>query len=156
MSSRIEQSIDLDVPVHTAYNQWTQFESFPHFMDGVDSVRQIDDTRSHWVTKVGGVRREFDAEVTEQYPDKLIAWTSTGGSVVHAGVVTFEGRGLDDTRVTIRLEWEPTGITEKVGSAMGAPERQVRSDATRFKEFIERRGVETGEWRGTVDNTIER
>ena len=150
--SFVTQSVDVHVPLATAYNQWTQFESFPEFMDGVESVKQIDDTRSHWVTKVGGVRREFDAEITEQHPDKLIAWTSIGGDTMHAGVVTFERLGQRDTRVTVRLEWEPSGLTEKVGNAVGADERQVKSDATRFKDFIEIRGVPTGEWRGTINN----
>ena len=148
--STVTESVDVHVPVHTAYNQWTQFESFPQFMNGVESIRQIDDKRTHWVTKVGGVKREFDAEITEQHPDERIAWKSTGGDSKHAGVVTFHRLGEQDTRVTIQLDWDPEGLTEKVGSAVGVDDRQVKADAKRFKEFIEDRGRETGAWRGDV------
>ena len=147
--STVTESVDVHVPVHTAYNQWTQFESFPHFMNGVEAIRQIDDRHLHWVTKVAGVKREFDTEITEQHPDERIAWKSTGGPK-HAGVVTFHRLGEQDTRVTIQLDWEPEGVTEKVGSAVGADDRQVKADAKRFKEFIEHRGSETGAWRGDV------
>jgi uncharacterized membrane protein len=148
--STVTESVDVHVPVHTAYNQWTQFESFPHFMEGVESIRQLDDRHTHWVTKVAGARREFDAEITEQHPDERIAWKSTSGDTKHAGVVTFHRLGDSDTRVTIQLDWEPQGLTEKVGSAVGVDDRQVKADAKRFKEFIEERGQETGEWRGDV------
>jgi uncharacterized membrane protein len=148
--STVTESVDVHVPVHTAYNQWTQFESYPHFMNGVEAISQIDDRRTHWVTKVGGVKREFDAEITEQHPDERIAWKSTGGDTKHAGVVTFHRLGDQDTRVTIQLEWEPEGLTEKVGSAVGVDDRQVKADAKRFKQFIEERGGETGAWRGEV------
>jgi uncharacterized membrane protein len=150
--STVTESVDVHVPVHTAYNQWTQFESFPHFMNGVEAIRQIDDRHLHWVTKVAGVKREFDTEITEQHPDERIAWKSTGGPK-HAGVVTFHRLGDQDTRVTIQLEWDPEGVTEKVGSAVGADDRQVKADAKRFKEFIEDRGTETGAWRGDVPRT---
>jgi uncharacterized membrane protein len=148
--STVTESVDVNVPVRTAYNQWTQFETFPQFMSGVERVTQLDATHTHWVTKVGGVRREFDAVVTEQHPDERVAWKSTGGDTQHAGVVTFHR--LDDmhSRVTIQLEWQPEGVTEKVGSAVGADERQVKADAHRFKEYVEERGVETGAWRGDV------
>jgi len=148
--STVTESVDVHVPVHTAYNQWTQFESFPHFMNGVEAIHQIDDRRTHWVTKVGGVKREFDAEITEQHPDERIAWKSTGGDTKHAGVVTFHRLGDQDTRVTIQLEWDPEGLTEKVGSAVGVDDRQVKGDAKRFKQFMEERGSETGAWRGDV------
>jgi uncharacterized membrane protein len=148
--SGVTETIDVHVPVRTAYNQWTQFESFPQFMGGVESVRQVDDRRTHWVTKVGGVQREFDAEITEQRPDERIAWSSVGGDTRHAGVVTFDRLGDADTRVTIQLDWQPEGVVEKVGSAVGVQDRQVKADAERFKEFIEQRGRETGQWRGEM------
>jgi uncharacterized membrane protein len=119
-------------------------------MNGVESIRQVDEKHTHWVTKVAGVKREFDAEITEQHPDERIAWKSTGGETKHAGVVTFHRLGDQDTRVTIQLEWDPEGLAEKVGSAVGADDRQVKADAKRFKEFIEDRGRETGAWRGDV------
>ncbi|WP_155371023.1 SRPBCC family protein [Catellatospora vulcania] len=149
--STVTESVDVHVPVRTAYNQWTQFESFPHFMKGVESVRQIDDIHSHWVVDVAGAKREFDTEITEQHPDERIAWKSTSGETEHAGVVTFHRLGESDTRVTVQLDWEPEGFVENVGSAIGADSRQVKADAQRFKEFIEERGTETGEWRGEVD-----
>jgi uncharacterized membrane protein len=148
--SDVTETIDVHVPVSTAYNQWTQFESFPQFMSGVEDIRQVDDRRTHWVTKVGGVRREFDAEITEQHPDERIAWKSVGGDTHHAGVVTFHRLGDQDTRVTIQLDWQPQGVAEKVGSAVGLDNMQVKADAKRFKEFIEESGGETGEWRGDI------
>ncbi|HKT02955.1 MAG TPA: SRPBCC family protein [Rugosimonospora sp.] len=149
--SSVIKSVDVHVPIRTAYDQWTQFESFPSFMSGVESVTQIDATHTHWVTKVGGVRREFDAEITEQHPDDRIAWKSVGGDTRHAGVVTFHRLADDNTRVTVQMEWEPEGVAEKAGSAVGIDGMQVRADAERFKRFIEQRGSATGEWRGTVD-----
>jgi uncharacterized membrane protein len=148
--STVTESVDVHVPVHTAYNQWTQFESFPQFMNGVEEIRQLDARHTHWVTKVGGVRREFDAEITEQHPDQRIAWQSTSGESKQAGVVTFQPLGDQVTRVTVQLDWEPEGIAEKVGSAVGMDERQVKADTRRFKEFIERRGDATGSWRGDI------
>jgi uncharacterized membrane protein len=149
--SQVQESVDVDVPVSVAYNQWTQFESFPHFMSGVESITQVDDTHNHWVTKVAGVEREFDTEITEQHPDERIAWQSVGGETKHAGVVTFHR--LDDatTRVMIQIDWEPEGLKEKVGAAVQADDLQVKADAKRFKEFIESRGGETGSWRGDVE-----
>ena len=146
----VVKSVDVHVPIHTAYDQWTQFESFPEFMGGVESVTQIDPTHTHWVTKVGGVRREFDAEITEQHPDDRIAWKSIGGDTKHAGVVTFHRLGDNQTRVSIQLDWEPEGLAEKVGSAVGVDSHQVKADAKRFKEYIEARGAQTGGWRGDV------
>ena len=148
--SNVTETIDVHVPVRTAYDQWTQFETFPQFMGGVESIRQLDERRTHWVTNIGGVRREFDAEITEQHPDERIAWKSIGGDTNHAGVVTFHRLSDTDTRVTIQLDWQPEGIVEKVGSAVGVDDRQIKADAKRFKEFIEQRGVETGQWRGDI------
>jgi uncharacterized membrane protein len=147
--SRVVKSIEVDVPVRTAYNQWTQFESFPQFMDGVDSIQQITDTRTHWRTSIGGVTREFDAEITEQLPDERVAWKSTGGTT-QAGVVTFERLDEGKTRVTVQLDWEPEGLVEKAGAALQVDDIRVSGDLKRFKEFIESRGTETGAWRGDV------
>lgn len=148
--AQIQKSIDVDVPVSTAYNQWTQFETFPQFMSGVESITQVDDTRLHWVTDIAGVEREFDAEISEQHPDERIAWHSVNGEAKHAGVVTFHR--LDDakTRVMVQIDWEPSGIAEKVGSAINVDDRQVAKDLERFKELIESRGNESGAWRGDV------
>lgn len=148
--STVEESVEVSVPVQTAYNQWTQFESFPKFMRGVESIIQIDDTHNHWVTDLAGVRREFDTEITEQRPDERIAWHTVDGDTHHAGVVTFHR--LDDQRskVMIQLDWEPSGPAEKAASAVGVEDRQIRLDAERFKQFIESRKTETGAWRGEV------
>ena len=149
--STVSSTVDVDVDVTTAYNQWTQFESFPSFMDGVESVTQQGPTHTHWVVKVGGARKEFDAEVTEQTPDQVIAWRSTGGDTDgHTGRVTFESLGATSTRVSIELGWEPEGLVEKAGAALGFDQRQVDSSAKDFKQFIESRGAETGAWRGEV------
>jgi uncharacterized membrane protein len=146
----VEKSIDVDVPIRTAYDQWTQFESFPQFMNGVERITQLDDRHTHWVTKVGGVEREFDAEITEQHPEERVAWRSTSGETTHAGVVTFHKISDATTRVMVQLDWEPEGVVEKVGAAVGVDDRQVTADVKRFKEFIESRGTETGAWRGDV------
>ena len=146
----IEKAVEVNVPLKTAYNQWTQFEEFPRFMDGVKEVRQVDDTHLRWCASVGGKELEWDAEITEQKPDERIAWTSRGGEY-NAGVVTFHRLSDDMTRVMLQLDYEPEGIVEKVGSAVGTLDRRVEGDLKRFKEFIEGRGVETGAWRGTVD-----
>ncbi|MFD0636548.1 SRPBCC family protein [Catenulispora yoronensis] len=148
--STVEASVEVDVPVTVAYNQWTQFETFPHFMNGVEEVRQLDDLHNHWVVKVAGVRREFDTEITEQLPDQRISWHTVGGDLQQMGNVTFER--LDDahTRVTIQLDWDPKGVVEKVGSVVGADTTQVKADAERFKTYIEERNTETGAWRGEV------
>ncbi|HEV2887268.1 MAG TPA: SRPBCC family protein [Jatrophihabitans sp.] len=147
----VTKSIDVSVPVRTAYNQWTQFESFPHFMGGVESITQIDDTHSHWVTKIGGVTREFDTEITEQHPDERVAWKSTDGTT-HAGVVTFHRLGEGQSRVTVQIDWEAEGIVEKAGALVGVDDHQVKADLDRFKDYIESRGQEEGGWRGNVDN----
>jgi uncharacterized membrane protein len=147
--STIEESIEVDVPVQTAYNQWTQFEEFPRFMDGVEEVRQIDDTHVHWVAAFGGSRHEWDAEITEQLPDERVAWRNTDGKE-NAGVVTFHK--LDDrrSRVMVQMDFVPEGIKEKVGDKLGASDRRVQGDLKRFKELIESRESETGAWRGEV------
>jgi uncharacterized membrane protein len=147
----VTKSVDVAVPVRTAYNQWTQFEEFPRFMEGVQEVRQLSDTMTHWRTEIGGVKREFDAEITEQLPDERVAWTSTEGTR-QAGVVTFHRLDADHTRVTAQIEFEPDGVVEKAGDVLGVVDRRVKGDLDRFKEFIEGRGgVETGAWRGEVD-----
>ena len=147
--STVVESIDVDVPVHTAYNQWTQFESFPEFMNGVESITQIDATHNHWKTKVAGVEREFDTEITEQHADERVAWKSVDGKS-HAGVVTFHRLGDNQTKVTVQMDWETEGLVEKVGAAVGADDRQIKGDLKKFKAFIESRGSETGAWRGDV------
>ena len=148
--ANVETSIDVDVPVRVAYDQWTQFETFPQFMDGVESITQIDDRTTHWKTKIGGVEREFDAEITEQHPDERVAWKSTTADTHHAGVVTFHKLSDTTTRLMIQIDWEPQGVVEKVGAAVGVDDHQVKADAKRFKAFIESRGTETGAWRGDV------
>ena len=145
----VTKSVDVHVPIATAYNQWTQFETFPEFMGGVDQITQLDDRRLHWKVTVGGQEREFDAEVTEQHPEERVAWKSTDGKT-HAGVVTFHKLDEDETRVTVQLDWEPEGIAEKAGAAVGIDDHQVSSDLDRFKTFIENRAKETGAWRGDV------
>jgi uncharacterized membrane protein len=147
--STIEESIEVQVPVHTAYNQWTQFEEFPQFMEGVESIEQLDETHLHWVTEVAGKRQEFDAEVTEQTPDQRIAWRSTSGTE-HAGVVTFHRTGESETRIMVQMDVAPDGLVEKVGDALGLATRRVKGDLGRFKELIESRGEESGAWRGEV------
>ncbi len=147
--STVQESIEVNVPVRAAYDQWTQFEEFPRFMEGVEEVRQVTDTRTHWVTEVGGTKREFDAEITEQVPDKRIAWRAVDGPD-QGGVVMFEPVGSGATRVTVEMDFAPEGVVEKAGDALGVVDRRVKGDLARFKEFIEQRGVETGAWRGEV------
>ena len=146
----VEQSIDIDVPVRVAYDQWTQFEEFPQFMDGVEEVRQIDDTHLHWRASIGGHEVEWDAVITEQIPDERVAWKATDGRA-NAGVVTFHRLGDDSSRVMVQIEHEAEGVMEKVGSALGSDSRQVKSSLARFKELVEERGRATGAWRGEVD-----
>ena len=145
----ITKSVDVSVPVSMAYNQWTQFESFPEFMEGVEEVRQTDDTHIHWVTKIGGSTREFDATITEQHPDERVAWKSDSGPN-HAGVITFHRLGEEATRVTAHMDVDPEGFVENVADKVGLIDKRIEGDMTRFKEFIERRGQETGAWRGDV------
>jgi uncharacterized membrane protein len=146
----VQEAIDVDVPIRVAYDQWTQFESFPRFMGGVERITQTDARHTHWVTNIDGVKREFDTEITEQHPEERVAWTSTSGEAKHAGVVTFHKLDENKTHVMIQIDWEPEGLVEKAGAALGFDDRQVKADATRFKEFIESRGTETGAWRGEV------
>lgn len=149
--STVSSSVEVDVPVRTAYDQWTQFESFPQFMDGVESITQGTDTANHWKVKVGGVEREFDTQVTEQTPDQVIAWRSTGGDTGgHSGRVVFTSLGASSTKIDVELGWEPEGIVEKAGAALGFDQRQVDKSTRDFKTFIESRGTATGEWRGDV------
>ena len=149
--TQIIETIDVDVPVATAYNQWTQFESFPEFLDEVESITQIDETHNHWKVKVGPVQREFDAEITEQHPDERIAWKSTSHETEHAGVVTFHKLSDSTSRVTVQLDWEPEGFAETLGSLVGAGSHAVKKDLKNFKRFIEGTGSATGAWRGDVE-----
>ncbi|PZF83904.1 SRPBCC family protein [Jiangella anatolica] len=141
--------VDVHVPITTAYNQWTQFEEFPQFMDGVETVRQLDDRHLHWTVKIAGVEREFDAEITEQHPDERIAWRATTG-VDQSGVVTFHKLDAETTRVTLQLEMEPEGVAETVGEKTGLVSMAAERDMANFKEFIESRGLASGAWRGDV------
>jgi uncharacterized membrane protein len=151
----IEKSVEVAVPLTTAYNQWTQFEEFPAFMEGVESVRQVDDTHLHWVASVAGRSHEWDAEITEQKPDEKIAWRNTDGKE-NAGVVTFHRVAEATTRVMVQLDYEPDGILEKLGDAVGTPDRRVQGDLERFKDLVESRGAASGGWRGEVPRSDER
>ncbi|MFD8415178.1 SRPBCC family protein [Streptomyces sp. HUAS TT3] len=148
--SHVKESIDVNVPVRTAYDQWTQFESFPEFMSGVERIEQRTDTLTHWVTKVAGVEREFDAEITEQVPDRKVAWVTIGEGAEQSGVVTFEPIDPSHTHVTLMMDFDPEGMAENLGDKLGLVDRQVKGDLKRFKHFIEERGSATGEWRGQV------
>lgn len=149
MDKYIEKSINVNVPVRTAYNQWTQFETFPQFMEGVEEIRQLDDTHLHWVANIAGKQKEWDAEITEQTPDQRIAWRSTAGTG-NSGVVEFRPLSQNETQIQVRMGYEPDGALEKIGDAMNAPDMRVQGDLKRFKEFIESRGGESGAWRGEV------
>ena len=146
--SKVQESIEVEVPVHTAYNQWTQFEEFPEFMEGVEEVTQVDDRHNHWRTRIAGAKREFDTEIVDQLPDERVAWRTVSGDVRQMGMVAFEP--LDDarTRVYLTLDYEPGGLVEKAGDALGVVDRRVKGDLDRFKGFVEGRGRETGGWRG--------
>ncbi|MFC9847977.1 SRPBCC family protein [Streptomyces sp. NPDC060223] len=150
--SKIEESIEVDVAVSTAYNQWTQFEDFPQFMEGVERIEQRTPTLTHWVTKVDGVGREFDAEITEQIPDERVAWTTVGGEVKQAGVVTFHHLAEQRTKVMLQLDHDPEGMIDTVGDKLGFVKRQAAGDLKRFKTYIESRGSgkETGAYRGRI------
>ncbi|MEU3315338.1 SRPBCC family protein [Streptomyces sp. NPDC006662] len=148
--SQVKESIEVDVPVTTAYNQWTQFESFPQFMEGVERIEQRNETLTHWVTTVAGVKREFDAEITEQIPDTKVAWVTVGGETEQSGLVTFRPIDPAHTEVTLMMDFDPQGMAESIGDKMGFVDRQVKGDLKRFKHFIEDRGAETGAWRGSV------
>ena len=147
--STVKESIDVNVPVSTTYNQWTQFEKFPQFMDGVESVKQTDDTHMMWKAEIGGESREWQAEIVEQVPDRKIAWRGIDGNGPD-GIVEFEPTGADQTRVTVEMNYEPEGMKEKLGSKVGLDSRQVKGDLDRFKELIESRGTETGAYREEI------
>ncbi len=149
--SNVTESIDVDVPVRTAYNQWTQFEEFPQFMNNVKQIRQLDDTHLEWTAEIAGKEKVWQATVTEQNPDERVAWMSDDGS--NAGVVTFHRIDENVTRVTVQMDIDPEGVVENVGDALGVPDRSVKGDLKRFKEFIESRGTETGAYRGEVEQT---
>jgi uncharacterized membrane protein len=145
----VHQSIEIDAPARVAYNQWTQFETFPTFMEGVKEVSQVDDTHLHWVAEVGGKREEWEAEITEQVPDERIAWRSVSGKG-NAGTVTFESLDGGRTRLTVGIDHDTEGVVETVGSALGVDDRRVKGDLERFRQLIEARGAESGGWRGEV------
>ena len=147
--STIEESIEVGVPVRTAYNQWTQFEEFPRFMEGVEEIRQLSDTRLHWKAKIAGDTKEWDAEITEQLPDERVAWKSVSGAP-NAGVVTFHRIEEGKTRIMLQMDVEPEGVLEKAGDALGVVKRRAKGDLGRFKELVESLGTETGAWRGEV------
>jgi uncharacterized membrane protein len=147
--AEVRESIEVNVPVSTAYNQWTQFEQFPKFMEGVESVTQLDDTHLRWVAEVAGKRHEWKAEIVEQLPDKVISWRSEDGKGID-GAVTFEPIGSDGTRMDVQFSWEAEGIVESLGSALGSDSRRVKGDLERFKALVESMGAEAGAWRGEV------
>jgi uncharacterized membrane protein len=150
--TQVIDTIDVDVPVRAAYDEWTQFESFPRFLDHVESVTQTDKTHNRWSIKIGGQERQFNTEITEQHPDERIAWKATDGDVDHAGVVTFHKLSDASTRVTVQIDWEPTGLLEHVGAVSGVVEHAVKKDLANFKELIEETGEAEGSWRKNVNN----
>ena len=150
MATEVEKTIEVDVPVHTAYNQWTQFEDFPQFMGGVDEVKQVSDALTHWIAQIAGVRREWDAAILEQVPDRKVAWAATTGAT-NAGAVYFQSLGPARTLVRLHLMYDPEGLVEKVGDFLNVVSRQAEGDLERFKKFIESRGTATGGWRGAVN-----
>jgi len=146
----IEKSIEVEAPLSAVYNQWTQFEEFPRFMEGVKSVTQMGDDKVRWVATIAGKEKEWDAKITEQIPDQCVAWTSEEGAV-NAGVVTFQRISNDMTKVMLQLDYDPEGVVEGTGDMLGFVGRRVEGDLKRFKEFIEDRGRATGGWRGTIE-----
>jgi carbon monoxide dehydrogenase subunit G len=150
MTTQVEKTVEVDVPIRTAYDQWTQFEDFPQFMGGVQEVRQVSDSLTHWVAQIAGVRREWDAAILEQVPDQKVAWAATSGAT-NAGAVYFQPLGADRTLVRLSLEYEPEGLVEKVGDFLNVVEKQAEGDLERFKSFIENRGRATNAWRGAVN-----
>jgi uncharacterized membrane protein len=150
MTTKIEKSVLVNVPVSTAYNQWTQFEDFPQFMEGVESVKQLSDDRLEWVAEIAGVGRQWQAKILEQVPDQKIAWAATEGAT-NAGAVTFEDVGGGQTRVNLTLEYEPEGLLENIGDKLNIVENRAEGDLQRFKSFIESERSETGAWRGSVN-----
>ena len=152
--AKVEKSIDVNLPVRSVYNQWTQFEEFPRFMEGVEEVRQLGDTNLHWKASIAGKDEEWDAVITDQIPDQQVAWRSTSGAE-NSGSITFTPIGADKTRVTAVIGYEPEGIVEKAGDALGVVDARVKGDLERFKTFIEDRGAATGAWRGEVHGGVE-
>ena len=146
----IQKSIEVQRPMTMVYNQWTQFETFPEFMEGVEKVIQTDDKHLHWVTEIGLAEREFDAEITEQTPDTVIAWRALG-ETKHTGRVSFDKLTDDSTRVNLEMAYAPEGFVEKTGDKLGLVSKRVEGDLKRFKEMIESRSVESGAWRGEID-----
>ena len=149
MPTKVEKTVVVDVPVETVYNQWTQFEEFPHFMGGITEIRQLDDKTLHWTAEIGGVKREWTASILEQIPNEKVAWAATEGAT-NAGAVYFAPAGAGQTTVRLELEYEPEGLVEKVGDKVGIVERRAEADLEKFKSFIEDAGYATGAWRGTV------
>jgi uncharacterized membrane protein len=147
--STIEKAVTVNVPVRTAYNQWTQFEEFPRFMQGVVAVKQLDDRHLHWHTQIGGHDQEFDVEITEQIPDQRVAWRSRSGPN-HGGVVTFHHLANNETRIMVQMDYQPEGLIEKAGDMLGVASSRVQGDLDRFKEFTESQWRETGAWRGEI------
>ncbi|MEU3829003.1 cyclase [Streptomyces sp. SID486] len=148
--SKVKEAVEVDVPLHTAYNQWTQFEDFPNFMEGVEEITQLDDRHNHWTTKIGGVRREFDTEIVDQLPDERITWRTTSGDTTQRGSVRFERLDDTHTKVELVMEIEPSGAAEKAADLLGTIDRRVKGDMKRFKSYIEDRGGESGGWRGRI------
>lgn len=146
---RIQKSIEIECPVRSAYNQWTQFEEFPRFMDGVKRVEQLNDQRLHWVAEIAGKEKEWTAKITDQIPDHRIAWESESGDYT-SGIVNFQSLSPERTRVTLELAYDPQGFVEKTGDTIGLVSRRIENDLDHFKSFIENRGQETGAWRGTI------
>jgi uncharacterized membrane protein len=144
-----EETIDINVPVSAAYNQWTQFEEFPRFMPTVESVKQIDDSHLHWKANVAGKVKEWDAEIIQQIPDQLIEWRSTDG-VRNGGIVTFNKVADNKTRVKLQMWYEPQTTDEKVGGMLGGVKLTTKGNLKRFKQMLERMGGETGAWRGEI------
>ncbi|MFG3296648.1 SRPBCC family protein [Streptomyces sp. NPDC048179] len=148
--STVKEAVEVEVPLPVAYGQWTRFEEFPQFMEGVEDVRQLDDRHNHWITRIGGVRREFDTEIVDQLPDDRITWRSVAGDTSQRGSVRFERIDATHTRVELTMDVDPTGAAEKGADALGLIDRRVKGDMRRFKDFVEGGGGEAGGWRGRV------
>ncbi|TMC75487.1 MAG: SRPBCC family protein [Chloroflexi bacterium] len=145
----VKKSIEVNVPVRIAYDQWTQFEVFPRFMEGVEAVQQLDDKRLHWRAKIAGKVEEWDADIVEQVPDRVISWRSTSGAR-NQGTVRFAPLGDNKTRIELEMHWEPKDVTERVGDVLGADDLRIQGDLERFKKFIEELRTPTGGWRGEI------
>lgn len=148
--STVKETVDVEVSLRKAYDQWTQFEDFPNFMEGVDEVTQLDDRHNHWTTSIGGIRREFDTEIVDQLADDRITWRSVGGDTQQRGSVRFERLDDTHTRVELTLDVEPTGVAEKGADALGMIDRRVKGDLRRFKDYVESGAGPTGGWRGRI------